>query len=118
MQRMNYDGRPGFGRNLASLLEGSAATVASLILIPALLAVALLLPPVSLLERIQGLTLTSVGDGGATLMDSDGTALVFPAEAVEKSFRAAFQSIPRADFVGGAAGEEWRAAAAALPDRL
>jgi len=118
MQQMNYDRRPGFGRNLASLLEGSAATVASLILIPALLAVALLLPPVSLLERIQGLTLTSVGDAGATLMDPDGTALIFPAEAVEKSFRASFQSIPRADFVGGSAGDDWRAAAAAMPDSL
>ncbi len=118
MQRMNYNERPGFGRNLASMLEGSAATVASLILIPALLAVAMLLPPVSLLERIQGLTLTSVGDGGATLLDPDGTALIFPAEAVDNSFRAAFQSIPRADFVGGSAGDGWRDAAAAMPDFL
>ncbi|MGB5047502.1 MAG: SH3 domain-containing protein, partial [Caldilineaceae bacterium] len=118
MQRMNYDQRSGFGRNLASLLEGSAATIASLILIPSLLAVALLLPPVNLLERIQGLTLTSVGDGGATLLDPDGTALIFPAEGVESSFRASFQSIPRADFVGGSAGDDWRAAAAALPDSL
>ncbi|MBI3958992.1 MAG: SH3 domain-containing protein [Chloroflexi bacterium] len=118
MQRMNYDDRRPFGRNLASLLEGSAATVASLILIPALLAVALLLPPVSLLERIQGLTLTSVGTEGATLTDPDGTALIFPAEAVETSFRASLQSIPRADFVSGSAGEEWRPAIASLPNSL
>ena len=118
MQRMNYDKQPSFGRNLASLLEGSAATVVSLILIPALVAVALLLPPVSLLERIQGLTLTSVGSEGATLMDPDGTAVVFPSEAVDKTFRAALASIPRADFIGGKAGEDWRAAAAALPDSL
>ena len=118
MQRMNYDDRRPLGRNLSSLLEGSAATVASLILIPALLAVALLLPPVSLLERIQGLTFTSIGTEGATLVDPDGTALIFPAEAVETSFRASLQSIPRADFVSGAAGEEWRSAIAALPNAL
>ncbi len=118
MQRMNYNDRRPFRRNLSNLLEGSAATVVSLILIPALLAVALLLPPVSLLERIQGLTLTSVGTEGATLTDPDGTALVFPAEAVKTSFRASLQSIPRADFVSGSAGEDWRPAIAALPNAL
>ncbi|MCL4833327.1 MAG: SH3 domain-containing protein [Caldilineaceae bacterium] len=118
MQRMNYDERPGFGRGLASLLEGSAATVVSLILIPALLAVALLLPPVSLLDRIQGLAFTSVSDAGGTLTDPDGTALIFPAEAVDSGFRASFQSIPRADFVSGNGGEEWRSAIASLPNSL
>ena len=118
MQRMNYDGRRPLGRSLGSLLEGSAATIASLILIPALLAVALLLPPISLLERIQGLTLTSVGSAGATLLDPDGTALIIPGEAVEKSFRASLQGIPRTDFIGGSAGAEWVSAATALPNSL
>ncbi|RME51105.1 MAG: hypothetical protein D6790_20370, partial [Caldilineae bacterium] len=120
MHRTIYDYQPrrSFWGNLASLLESSAATVLSLILIPALLAVALLLPPVSLLERIQALTYTTIPESGATLMDPDGTAVVFPGEAVETPFRASLDSIPRADFLSGAAGEPWREALAALPDSL
>jgi len=115
---MNYGDRRPLGRSLTSLLEGSAATIVSLILIPSLLAVALLLPPISLLERIQGLTLTSVGSAGATLLDPDGTALTFPGEAVTNSFRASLQSIPRTDFIAGNAGEEWQTAVATLPSSL
>lgn len=120
MQRSNYPSQAGasFWGNLGNLLESSAASIFSLLLIPALLAVALLLPPVSLLDRIQALTLTTVNTNGATLFDPDGTAVTFPGEFVTSSFRAGLDSLPRADFMATSAGGEWGAALANLPDSL
>ncbi|MBX2999109.1 MAG: SH3 domain-containing protein [Caldilineaceae bacterium] len=118
MQRTNYD-RPGsFWGNLASFLENSAASLITLLLIPALLAVALLLPPVNLLERIQSLTLTEVDERGATIVDPDGTMVTFPGELVQTPFRVAIESVPRTTFLSGEAGEAWRKAADALPNTL
>ncbi len=118
MQRTNFDRPTSFWSNLGGLLEGSAASILSLLLIPALLAVALLLPPINLLERIRSLTYTSVDERGATIIDPDGTAITFPGELVSTPFRAALSSTPRATFLNGEGGEQWRTAATALPDTL
>jgi uncharacterized protein YraI len=118
MQRTNYDSPNSFWGNLASFLENSAASLIMLLLIPALLAVALLLPPVNLLERIQSLTLTEVDERGATIADPDGTMVTFPGEFVQTPFRVAIESIPRTNFLSGEAGETWRTAADALPNTL
>ncbi len=118
MQRFNYNAPTSFWGNLASFLENSAASLITLLLIPALLAVALLLPPVSLLQRIRSLTLTEIDERGATIADPDGTVITFPGELVQTPFRAAVSSIPRANFLAGEAGEEWRTAADALPNNL
>ena len=118
MQRTNYNPPTSFWGNLASFLENSAASLITLLLIPALVAIALLLPPVSLLERIQSLTLTEIDERGATIADPDGTLVTFPGEFVTTPFRAAVSSIPRATFLSGEAGEEWRTAADALPNNI
>lgn len=118
MQRTNYDSPGSFWGNLASFLENSAVSLITLLLIPALLAVALLLPPVNLLERIQSLTLTEVDERGATIVDPDGTMVTFPGEFVQTPFRVAIESVPRTTFLAGEAGEAWRKAADALPNTL
>ena len=98
----------------ASGLRRFATAVLSLVLIPALIVAALLLPPISLLERIQGLSSTEIGRNGGSLMDPDGTTIVFPPEGVIESFRVNLVSIPRAEFLNGSAGETWMTALNAL----
>ena len=98
--------RKSFGARLASGLRRSAVATLSLVLIPGLLIVALLLPPISLVERIQFLSYSAVDNSGGTLMDSDMTSIIFPPENVIESFRASLESIPRIEFENGAAGGE------------
>jgi hypothetical protein len=119
MQRTKFERPTSFWSNLGSLLENSAASLITLLVIPALLAVALLLPPISLLDRIQSLAYTSVDQNGATVLEPDGTLATFPGEWVEVPFRATFSgSIPRVTFLNGEAGDNWRTAAVTLPDLL
>jgi uncharacterized protein YraI len=119
MQRTKFERPTSFWSNLGSVLESSAASLITLLVIPALLAVALLLPPVSLLDRIQSLAYTSIDERGATVLEPDGTVATFPGEWVETPFRVSFNSsIPRVTFLNGEAGDSWRTAAATLPDLL
>ena len=110
--------RKSFGARLASGLRRSAVATLSLVLIPGLLIVALLLPPISLVERIQFLSYSAVDNSGGTLMDSDMTSIIFPPENVIESFRASLESIPRIEFENGAAGENWIVARDALTPGL
>ena len=98
----------------ASGLRKVVTAIISLVLIPALIIAALLLPPISLLERIQFLSFTTVDRNGGSLMDPDGTTIVFPPESVFESFRVNLDSIPRAEFLNGNAGQEWMTARDAL----
>ena len=98
----------------ASGLRKVVTAIISLVLIPALIIVALLLPPISLLERIQFLSFTTIDRNGGSLMDPDGTTIVFPPESVFESFRVNLDSIPRAEFLNGNAGKEWMTARDAL----
>lgn len=113
MGRSSFDNdeprRPGTKR--ASGMRRIATGILSLVVIPALVIAALLLPPISLLERIQGLSYTTTIDrNGGSLMDPDGTTIVFPPESVLESFDVSLDSIPRADFLNGNAGEGWMTA--------
>ncbi len=118
MRRTSYthEPRPSFW----SALRRTAATmtILSFILIVVLIGIALWLPPISLLERVQFLSYTTVPPSGATFMDPDGTAIVFPPEHIFESFRVTFDSIPRADFLDGSVGEGWVVAKDALPSGL
>lgn len=105
-------------KGFSSAVEGPAAWLTSFLLIPCLIAVALLLPPVNLWERLQLFTYTRISDAGGVLSDADGTLLSFPPEGVQETFYAAFSSIPRIDFIEGQAGRDFYDAAVALPDYL
>lgn len=105
-------------KEFSSIVEGPAAWLTSFLLIPCLIAVALLLPPVNLWERLQTLAYTRIGMSGGVLSDADGTLISFPPEGVEETFYVSLQSIPRIDFIEGQAGRQFYDAAVALPDYL
>lgn len=106
--------KSGFSR----FVEGPAAWLTSFLLIPCLIAAALLLPPVNLWDRLQLFAYTRIGASGGLLRDSDGTLVSFPPEGVHETFSAAFSSVPRVDFIEGQAGREFYDAAVNLPDYL
>jgi len=100
------------------LIEGPVGWIITLIVIPSLLAAVLLLPPVSLLDRLEAFTYTRIGPSGGAVSDPDQTTLVFPAEGIESSFAAHIESVPRADFIEGRGGRTIYDAARNLPDYL
>ncbi|MGL4651843.1 MAG: hypothetical protein ACRC1H_20710, partial [Caldilineaceae bacterium] len=114
MERRSASSSGGFSR----LFEGPAAWLITFLVIPGLLVVALLLPPISLLDRLQAFTYTRIPATGGAVSDPDGTLVSFPDEGVDSGFFAALSSIPRADFVLGSAGNDMAEAAAALPTHL
>ncbi len=118
MQNTRLDKRSsssGVGR----ILEGPAAWLVTFILIPGLIVAILLLPPISLLERLESFTFERISaNTGGAIQDSDGTTVNFPAEGVLANFQAQIKSTPRTDFIEGQAGSDLYAAAQSLPDTL
>ncbi|MCB0047467.1 MAG: SH3 domain-containing protein [Caldilineaceae bacterium] len=90
----------------------------TLVLIPILLIVALLLPPINLLDRLQALSYTRIPSTGGMVIDDDGTLVNFPSEGVTSAFYAALDSTPRADFIAGQGGRDLYDAASNLPQNL
>ncbi len=118
MQNTRLDRRSTSSGGLGRLVDGPFAWLITFLVIPALLVVALLLPPISLLDRLQSFTLTRIPETGGAISDPDGTVLSFPDEGVDRAFSAALTSVPRADFLEGNAGADLAAAVAALPTNL
>ena len=102
----------------SGLLEGPLGWLVSAILILALFAAILLMPPINLLDRLQAFDVTRIGTEGGAVRDPDGTMLNFPAEGVRVSFGASIDSIPRADFIEGRGGNDIYNAARNLPTYL
>ena len=74
--------------------------------IPLLLIVALLLPPISLVDqRYRRLGTTQVTEEGGVIADPDGTQVIFPPGSVSEPFRANLSSVPRVDFLEGSCGQ-------------
>jgi hypothetical protein len=86
-------------------------------LILAMGVVALLLPPLSLLSRLDT-SYVPVGPEGNTLHDPDGLQITFPPEGVSGSFRVKLETVPRNLFLEGAAGAALQPAAASIPAHL
>lgn len=118
MQNTRLDRRSNSSGGLSRLVDGPLAWIITFLVIPALLVVALLLPPISLLDRLQSFTYTRIPVTGGAISDPDGTIVSFPDEGVERAFSAALTSIPRADFLSGSAGADLASAVAALPANL
>jgi spore germination protein YaaH len=78
--------------------------VINLLLIPALILSALLLPPVSLADRLLSVGYERIGRDGGAIQDPDGTQVVFLPEGVKRSFRIKLSAMPRSLFLQGAAG--------------
>ena len=118
MQSSRLNRRSSNSGGLSRLFEGPFAWLVTFIVIPALIVAVLLLPPISLLERLQSLTYTRIGASGGAITDPDGTTVNFPAEGVLAGFQADIESTPRSSFVEGQAGNEMYEAAQNLPDNL
>lgn len=102
---------------LTHLLESrTSSRIINFAVIPLLLIASLLLPPISAASRIADLGTTRITEAGGTLMDTDGTQVIFPPEAIAAPFNATLSSIPRMEFLAGAAGNELRQAAQAIPN--
>jgi uncharacterized protein YraI len=118
MQSSRLNRRSSSSGGLTRLFEGPFAWLVTFIVIPVLIVAVLLLPPVSLLERLQSFTYTRIGASGGAITDPDGTTVNFPAEGVLASFQADIESTPRSSFIEGQAGNEMYEAAQNLPDNL
>ncbi len=118
MQNTRFGSRPAAWSSIGRMLEGPAGWIITLVVLPILLILALLLPPVNLLDRLQAFTYTRITAAGGAIEDPDGTVVNFPAEGVRATFQAAVESTPREDFIEGQAGRDLYEAARNLPDHL
>jgi SH3-like domain-containing protein len=118
MQNTRYEMQPPAMGGLGRFLEGPAAWLITFVALPALVIVALLLPPVRLLDRLQAFTYTRISAAGGAVQDADGTLVSFPAEAVRSRFMISLESTPRPEFIEGQAGRELYEAASNIPDFL
>ena len=115
---MDTSTEPFLGR-LEQLLEGQQGiSVLSYVLIPLLVIAAVLLPPISGLERVLSAGHTTVGWDGGAVADPDGAQLTIPAEGLNEPIKAKIKSIPRVSFLEGSAGKMWVPAAESLPNWL
>ncbi|MBN1995015.1 MAG: cellulase family glycosylhydrolase [Anaerolineae bacterium] len=92
--------------------------VINFLLIPLLILSALLLPPVSLADRLLSIGYERIGRDGGAIQDPDGTQITFLPEGVKRSFRVKLSAIPRSLFLEGAAGNSLLTAAESIPPNL
>ena len=92
--------------------------VINFILIPLLILSALLLPPISLADRLLSIGYESIGRDGGAVQDPDGTQITFPEEGIDRSFRVKLSAVPRSLFLEGSAGDNLLAAAESIPPNL
>ena len=118
MQNTRLDRRSSSSGGLGRLFEGPLAWLVTFVVIPGLIVAVLLLPPISLLDRLQTFTYTRIGANGGAISDPDGTIVNFPAEGVISGFQASIAATPRTDFIEGQAGNDMYEAAQNLPDNL
>ncbi len=103
----------------ASWLEDKRlGRILSFVVIPLLIIAALLLPPISLVQRIQDMGATQVTEQGGVIQDPDGTQVIFEPGSVVEPFRASLSSVPRVNFLEGSAGKDLLEAAKAIPQTL
>ncbi len=121
MQTTRYGTQPtgnSSSRGIAKFVEGPGAWIVTFIILPILVVLALLLPPVRLLDRLNSVSNMRISAGGGAITEADGTIVNFPPEGLESSLRASLTSAPRPEFIEGQAGKDAYEAASNLPDYL
>lgn len=83
-----------------------------------LIIIALLLPPVSLLQRVGLVGYTTVSAAENTVSHPDGLTLSVDPDTFDGKLRVRLDSIPRLNFLEGSEGKDWREAVEALPSNL
>ncbi len=102
-----------------SVLESRVGgVVINFVLIPLLILSALLLPPISLADRLFSLGYESIGREGGAIQDPDGTRITFLPEGIKRSFRVKLEAVPRSLFLEGSAGNTLLTAAESIPPNL
>mgnify|MGYP001041664765 CR=1 FL=1 len=113
---------PSFGQRLGATLapvRERLSTGAWLYgVIGVLVIVALLLPPISLLERLGIVGYTTLNTENVSVSHADGLMLSVDPEAFTSKLRVRLESVPRLEFLEGSAGAMLRKAVKALPDYL
>lgn len=104
-----------FEQVLESRLGG---VIINFLLIPLLILGALLLPPISLADRLLSIGYESIGREGGVIQDPDGTQVTFLPEGVSRSFRVKLDAVPRSMFLEGSAGNSLLTAAESIPPNL
>ncbi|MCL4300388.1 MAG: cellulase family glycosylhydrolase [Anaerolineae bacterium] len=106
-------------QSFESVLESRVGgVVINFVLIPLLILSALLLPPISLADRLLSIGYESIGRDGGAVQDPDGTQITFLPEGVKRSFRVKLEQIPRSLFLEGSAGNSLLTAAESIPPNL
>ncbi|MBI5880297.1 MAG: cellulase family glycosylhydrolase [Chloroflexi bacterium] len=94
--------------------------IINFLVIPALIILGLVLPPISLPDRIFDAGYRSVGKNGADFTDKDGTLLSISSDGMAAigSTKMKFASVSRDAFLGKKAGDDMAKALAAFPPNL
>ena len=92
--------------------------VINFIMIPLLVLSAMLLPPISLADRLLSIGYERIGRDGGAIQDPDGTQITFLPEGIDRSFRVKLNALPRSLFLEGAAGNSLLTAAESIPPNL
>jgi len=104
---------------LASFLESKwGGRILNFLIIPALLIASLLLPPISVGQRLLEAGYVEIPETGGAVLDPDGTQITIPPEGVTGPLKIRLTAIPRVTFLEGSAGKALLAAASGLPNHL
>ncbi len=115
MRATEYSGQP----RLVRWLEGpQSGRLITWVLIPLLVIAALLLPPISAVQKIADLGTSRIPRTGGAIADPDGTQVIFYEGTIAEPIRASLSSIPRTTFMEGSAGRDLKAAAQNIPTQL
>ncbi len=115
MRATEHSGQP----RLARWLEGpQSGRLITWVLIPVLIIAALLLPPISAVQKIADLGTSRIPRTGGAIADPDGTQVIFYEGTIAEPIRASLSSIPRTTFMEGSVGRDLKAAAQNIPTQL
>ena len=99
---------------LESVVEGKLGGCLVNVLVVVMVFTVLLLPPISLGERLMSIGYTYIGVQGGSI-EEQGLEVNFLPEGVTRAFRADLDVIPRSSFLAGSAGNSLIDAAESIP---
>lgn len=113
---MNEEKSP-FIKALEIPLQGErTGQLINFVLIPLLVILAVLLPPISLVDRALSAGFTTITSGGGSVVDPDGTQLTILPQGLSQRIRVRLTSLPRLEFLTGKTEE--REAMESIPPYL
>ncbi|MCB0166819.1 MAG: hypothetical protein KDI79_21510, partial [Anaerolineae bacterium] len=102
---------------LESIVEGKLGGCLVNVLVAVMVIMVLLLPPISLADRLMSIGYTSIGVQGGSI-EKQGLEINFLPEGVTRAFRVDLDVVPRSAFLEGSAGSSLIKAAESIPPNL